>query len=130
MERLTNPLIVPKTGEVLAYKLNPGVTDVTVKNKLGKYEDLAEQGKLLRLQFKVGDFVWDDEFKTRCKITGYSFGRAEGYIDDPVSETEVVYYYTNLGGSIAGSFAECEIGKTMFHSKEEAEAALKKMKGE
>ena len=43
MERLTNPLIVPKTGEVLAYNLNPGVTDTQVKTKLGKYEDLEEQ---------------------------------------------------------------------------------------
>ena len=99
-------------------------------NELQQYRKLEEQGKLLRLQFRVGDFVWDDEFKTRCKINGYSFGAAEDYIDDPVSETEVVYYYTNLGGSITGSFAECEIGKTMFHSKEEAEAALEKLEEE
>ena len=103
--------------------------DIKAYEELEEYKELEEQGLLLRLQFRVGDFVWDDEFKTRCKITGYSFGKAEDYIDDPVSETEVVYYYTNLGGSITGSFAECEIGKTMFHSKEEAEAALAKTKG-
>ena len=99
-------------------------------NELKQYRDLEEQGKLLRLQFKVGDFVWDDEFKSRYKITGYSFGTAEDYIDDPVSETEVIYYYTNYCGSITGSFSESEIGKTMFHYKEEAEAALEKLKGE
>ena len=103
--------------------------DIAIQ-KLAEFENLEEQGKLLRLQFRVGDFVWDDEFESRYKITGYSFGTAEDYIDDPVSETEVIYYYTNYCGSITGSFSESEIGKTIFHFKEEAEAALEKMKGE
>lgn len=98
--------------------------------QLKSYKEAEEQGLLLRLQFRVGDFVWDDEFKSRYKITGYSFGTAEDYIDDPVSETELIYYYTNYCGSITGSFSESEIGKTIFHTEEEAEAALEKMKGE
>lgn len=63
-------------------------------------------------------------------ITGYSFGTAESYIDDPVTVEEIVYYCKNLGGSITGSFAKSEINKSVFLTKEEAETKLKELKGE
>ena len=96
---------------------------------LGKYEDAEEQGLLLRLQCKVGDTVWDNDFGKPCAytITGFSFGSDEDYIDEPVSLKEVVYYYSNYSGSITGSFAVSEIGKTVFLTQEEAEQKLKEM---
>lgn len=95
------------------------------------YKDLEEQGLLLRLPCKVGDTVWDNDFRKPCayEITGFSLGTSEYYIYEPVSEKEVVCYYSNYGGSITGSFAVSEIGKTVFLTKEEAEAKLKELEG-
>ena len=97
--------------------------------KLAEYEDLEEQGILLRLPCKVGDTVWDNDCGKpfAYTITGFSFGTGEDYIDDPVSLKEVVYYYSNYSGSITGSFAVSEIGKTVFLTQAEAEQKLKEM---
>lgn len=97
--------------------------------ELKKYRDSEEQGLLLRLPCKVGDKVWDNDFGKPCTytITGFSFGTGEDYIDEPVSEKEVVYYYSNSIGSITGSFSVSEIGKTIFLKESEAEQKLKKM---
>ena len=100
--------------------------------KLAEYEDFEEQGLLLRLPCKVGDTVWDNDYGKPCEynITGFSFGTGEDYIDDPVSIKEVVYYYSNYSGSITGSFAVSEIGKTVFLTKAEAEQKLKEMESD
>ena len=101
-------------------------------DKLAEYEDLEEQGLLFRLPCKVGDTVWDNDYGKPCAytITGFSFGTGENYIDEPVSSKEVVYYYSNSSGSITGSFAVSEIGKTVFLTQAEAEQKLKKMESD
>ena len=93
------------------------------------YKDLDEQGLLLRLPCKLGDTVWDNDFGKPCKytITGFSFGTGEDYIDEPVSEKEVVYYYSNYSGSITGSFAVSELGNTVFLTQAEAKQKLQEM---
>ena len=95
--------------------------------KLKDYEDLEEQGLLLKLPCKVGDAVWDNDYGKTClyTITGFSFGTGEGYIDEPVYLKEVVYYYSNYSGSITGSFAVSELGKSVFLTQAEAEKKLK-----
>ena len=105
---------------------------VTASEKLCEYEDAEEQGLLLRLPCKVGDTVWDNDYGEPCAytITGFSFGTGEDYIDEPVSLREVVCYYSNYSGSITGSFAVSEIGKTLFLTKEEAEQKLKEMESD
>lgn len=90
-------------------------------------KDLEEQGKLLKLPCAVGDTVWDVDFGMpySYEVTGFSFGEMD--YDDWEEERvldQVVVYYTN-GGSITGSFAVSEIGKTVFLTREEAEAALR-----
>lgn len=98
--------------------------------KLGRYEDLEEQGGLIKLPCMVGDIVWDNDYGRpyAYTITAFSFGECEGYIDEPVATKEVVFYYTNSNGSITGSFAESEIGKSVFLSKSEAESKLKELR--
>ena len=105
---------------------------VTASEKLCEYEDAEEQGLLLRLPCKVGDTIWDNDYGKPCAytITGFSFGTGEDYIDEPVSLREVVCYYSNYSGSITGSFAVSEIGKTVFLTKEEAEQKLKEMESD
>ena len=99
--------------------------------KLKDYEDLDEQGRLVKLPCKVGDTVWDNDFGRPCAytITAFSFGECEEYICKPVTTKEVVFYYENSSGSITGSFAESAIGKSVFLNKSEAEAKLKELRG-
>ena len=101
-----------------------------VIDKLAQYEDSEEQGRLIKLPCKIGDTVWDNDYGNPCAytITGFSVGTGEDYIDEPVSSKEVVYYYSNCSGTITGSFAVSEIGKTVFFTQVEAEQKLKESK--
>ena len=74
----------------------------------------------------------NNDFGKPCayRITGFSFGEADGYIDDPVITDDIVYYYSNYNGSIMGSFAMNEIGKSLFLTQAEAEQKLKEMDGD
>lgn len=103
---------------------------VGLLEQLKKYQQLEEQGSLVKLPCKVGDTVWDNDYGRPCAytITAFSFGECEGYICEPVTTKEVVFYYANSSGSITGSFAEREIGKSVFLSKSEAEAKLKELR--
>lgn len=100
-----------------------------ILTKLGEYEDLEEQGRLIKLPCKVGDTVWDVDCGRPCAytITAFSFGECEEYICEPVTTKKTVFYYANSSGSITGSFAESEIGKSVFLTKSEAEKKLKEM---
>ena len=126
MERLTNSdKEIPTLVDNAKYWLQ-------VYFKLKDYEDLEEQGLLLRLPCKVGDTVWDNDYGKPCPytVTGFSFGTGEGYIDEPISKKEVIYYYSNYSGSITGGFAVNEIGKTVFLTKSEVEQKLKEMEND
>ncbi len=135
MERLTK---TSNSGEV-AFTFNlyinclPSEANkiLNLATKLKEYEDLEEQGRLIKLPCKVGDTVWDNDCGRPCgyTITAFSFGECEEYICEPVTTKEVVFYYTNSSGSITGSFAESEIGKSVFLNKSEAEAKLKELRG-
>lgn len=102
-----------------------------LRETLKKYEDLEEQDRLIKLPCKVGDTVWDNDCGRPCAytITAFSFGECEEYICEPVTTKETVFYYANSSGSITGSFAESEIGKSVFLTKSEAEAKLKELRG-
>lgn len=122
MERLTKTYSDGKHGA--ADNLPCGENSYEYKGllleALGKYEDLEEQGRLLRLPCKIGDTVYKI---TRNFISEYKI----------ISETIYPYsiqfnwqctkgIYVNLVG-----FADREIGETVFLTREEAEAKLKEM---
>lgn len=132
MERLTesNPSWID--DELWERACEPDCEEIdAVYRKLKDYEDLEEQGRLIKLPCKVGDTVWDNDYGRPCAytITAFSFGECEEYICEPVTKKEVVFYYANSSGSITGSFAESEIGKSVFLNKSEAEAKLKELTG-
>lgn len=131
MERLTERYDVTPDGE----------SDVWVKQhdyisaarKLAEYEDLEEQGLLVRLPCKVGDMVWDNDFgyPESYEINAYSYGYCDSYVESGVGiEDEIIFYYENSIGSITGAFPMSEIGKTVFLTREEAEKKLEEMKNE
>lgn len=88
--------------------------------KLAEYEDLEEQGKLLKLPCKVGDYVYvikNDEI-LKDVIEDY----------DIWSIRDGIKLRTQLRDF--NSYVIAEIGKTAFLTEEEADAALRKMEGE
>lgn len=92
-------------------------------DKLAEYEDLDEQGLLLRLPCRIGDVVYA---VTRDFISEYTICSIEKY-------NEWIFFnwicekgmYVNLRG-----FTEYEIGKTVFLTRSEAEQKLKEMEGD
>lgn len=138
MERLTKVMSCPNGTKIYdisnkLFGLNISRADKTrmILEKLAEYEDLEKQGKLVKLPCKVGDTVWDNDCGRPCAytITAFSFGECEEYICEPVTTKKAVFYYANSSGSITGSFAESEIGKSVFLNKSEAEAKLKELRG-
>lgn len=99
--------------------------------KLADYEDLEEQGLLVRLPCKVGDTVWDNDFgyPESYEIKAFSYGYCDSYVE-PDIEDEIIFYYENYTGSITGAFPMSELGKTVFLTREEAEKKLEEMKNE
>lgn len=97
--------------------------------KLADYEDAEEQGLLVRLPYKVGDTVWDNDFgyPESYEIKAFSYGYCDSYVE-PDIEDEIIFYYENCTGSITGAFPMSEIGKTIFLTREEAEGDGKKWK--
>ena len=117
MERLTE-----KSKVLDDYRLKDSSVDncQNAINKLGEYENLEEQGLLLRLPCKVGDTVYSvtrdfiSEY-TICSIEKYN----EGFIFNWRCKEGI--YVDSIG------FKECEIGKTVFLTQAEAEQKLKEM---
>ena len=96
-----------------------------VLKKLAAYEDLEEQGLLVRLPCKVGDKAWDNDFghPESYEIKAFSYGYCDSYVE-PDIEDQIIFYYENYSGSITGAFPMSEIGKTIFLTNEEAEKKL------
>ena len=94
-----------------------------VVDKLASYEDLEEQGLLLRLPLKIGDTVYSvtrdfiSEY-TICGIGKYN----EGFFFNWKCEKGI---YINVRG-----FTEYDIGETVFLTQAEAEQKLKELRGE
>lgn len=126
MERLTERIDNVPDGESGVWVKEHDY--VSAAEKLAEYEDLEEQGRLIKLPCKIGDTVWDIDFgfPEPCCISAFSLGECEDYIDDPVSDKEVVFYHS---GRFTGSFSIRDIGKTVFFTKSEAEAKLKELRG-
>lgn len=81
-------------------------------SKLAEYEDLEEQGLLLRLPCKVGDKVYLN-----------NYGVVVGDTLEAIETNEKGFLLWGRESLLLGYF-----GETVFLTKEEAEAALAKMK--
>ena len=92
-----------------------------VFKKLADYEDLEEQGLLVRLPCKVGDTVYvpTRNFVSELRITMVSVNMHEAYFSWMLNSG----IYPNLDG-----FHGYELGKTVFLTREEAEKKLEEMK--
>lgn len=98
-----------------------------IAKKCDEYARTEEQGKLLKLPCAVGDTVWDNDFGKPCSytVTGFAIGNIDNNEENDIDGLKM--YYQNWNGSICCSCAVSEIGKTVFLTKEKAEAKLKEM---
>lgn len=148
MERLTerNPLWID--DEMWERACEPDCEEIdAVYRKLKDYEDAEEQGLLLRLPCKEayaqsGDYVYlvyDDEV-IECTHCGLSIDAVEGKAYITLATDENIFPYRNPDPehdldptdwcTDSTSVEVDEIGKTVFFTREEAEAKLKEMEGE
>lgn len=132
-ERVNDRLIMMKqdSGDNASYYWDEG--NFKVAEKLATYEDLEEQGLLVRLPCKVGDMVWDNDlgYPESYEIKAFSYGYCDSYVEPGIGiEDEIIFYYENYTHSISitGAFPMSEIGKTVFLTREEAEKKLEEMK--
>lgn len=102
----------------------------TILKKLADYEDLEEQGRLIKLPCKVGDVVY-----AYCN----EFGILEYEVDSIVIDKHITYQCSAYSESIGDCPSECldeiepdisDFGKTVFLTKSKAEAKLKELRGE
>lgn len=129
MERLTFEIhdggIFVKESDVKTFTVEDEIIHTgNAIRKLAEYENLEEQGKLLKLPCAVGDTVYEVQ-DLRKRIQPYTV------IAVHISNCGNLYgwelkdgkgVYSNVNG-----FSEYAIGKQVFLTKEEAEAALKEL---
>lgn len=124
MERLTKTYSDETHGA--SDNLPCGENSYAYKNllieKLGKYEDLEEQGRLIKLPCKVGDTVYvpTRNFISELRITEVTCNRDGTYLRWVLLSG----IYPNLNG-----FVGRKIGNEVFLTKSEAEAKLKELRG-
>lgn len=141
MERLTKEA---NNGMLAWYTKNDsGLPEYVAKSnpyreiceKLKAYEGLEEQGLLFRLPCKVGDIVYYEHpySSVHTGIQAYQITNIMISQNKKGAWTKKYRAMMLLNGKIIDSqinFSFDDIGKTVFLTKEEAEAALEKMKGE
>ena len=94
----------------------------TALEKLAHYEDLEEQGRLIELPCAVGDTVWvvTRVFNGKEIVNSIGSRKIDGFIGNRFNPSFMISkepYRLN--------FVPSEFGKTVFLTREEAEAALK-----
>lgn len=104
--------------------------------ELKTYEDLEEQGLIVRLPCKVGDTVW----VVTSPINVFGYDEYDGDAEYEVYESflsSVSYYapgeqfriYAKVTNSfIVAYFRECDFGESIFLTREDAEKKLEEMK--
>lgn len=133
MERLTRRssngtgVYATPSGEPVEWENNRH----NVLQKLADYEDLEEQGRLIRLSCKVGDTVW------QIMVVGVQGKNIQyGIFKAVVTKISVDYQMNFLLSTITedeeryrNEVTSTAIGETAFFTKAEAEAKLKGLRG-
>ena len=142
MERLTEKDQYSQDYKIQAKNLNSHCVAKDAKgyityygqhiDKLAEYENLEEQGRLIKLPCKVGDTVW------QIMVVGVQGKNIKyGIFKAVVTKISVDYQMNFLLSTITedeeryrNEVTSTAIGDTMFFTKSEAEAKLKELRGE
>lgn len=95
--------------------------------KLGKYEDLEEQDRLIKLPCKVGDKIYSIY---RCFDDGVQELIVKGIHMHSYTPTKTILYieFESDDQRCCGELRAEELGRTLFLSKGEAEEKLKELR--
>ena len=96
--------------------------------KLADYEDLEEQGRLIKLPCKVGDKIFLDFAGFGKDIDEFT---VKDFHLDCFEDGEIILYcdYESNDKTLSGQIDVREFGKTVFLTKNESKAKLKKLRG-
>lgn len=93
-------------------------------DKLGHYEDLEEQGRLLVLPCKVGDTIYQTKYKCVCTL-GHTFLHNTCHSPIECTKCRAVKVERWIIETTFSIDMLDRIGKDLFLTREEAEVALK-----
>lgn len=96
----------------------------SICEKLGKYEDLEEQGRLVKLPCKVGDTVYAIGFNNNKPIIYESV-----VLRILITEKEIVFNVKVDEFEINSQLKQSMFDRTVFLAKSEAESKLKELRG-
>lgn len=115
-----------------------GEREYRVLDKLATYEDLEEQGLLVRLPCKVGDTVW--VVTSPINVFGYDECDEDAEYEVYESFLSSVSYYASgeqfriyakvTNSFIAAYFRECDFGESIFLTREDAEKKLEEIQND
>lgn len=131
MERLT--MTSDKGGVAFTFDLEVEATPqemikiLRLAEKLKYYEDLEEQGRLIKLPCKVGDRIFLDFAGFGKNIDKFT---VKDFHLDCFEDGETILFcdYESDDRILSGQIDIMEFGKTVFLTKSEAEAKLAEMK--
>ena len=138
MERLTDKNAVgnyfyPKCfekcdGNGSSEKCNDCEIATSICKKLGKYEDLEEQDRLVKLPCKVGDKIFLDFAGFGKDVDKFT---VKDFHLDCFEDGEIALFcdYESNDKTLSGQIDVMEFGKTVFLTKSEVEAKLKELRG-
>lgn len=115
-EEITDGLLKPFADKILT--------------KLAVYEDLEEQGLLVRLPDDLNRTLYQINYKyTECTEYGEEKNKCEIYNCEYDCDSRKEYYISKVDFQYIpiGSYYNC-LGKTLFLTREEAEKKLEEMK--
>lgn len=95
--------------------------------RLGKYEDLEEQGRLIKLPCNRGDKIYF--IKSAFSMAHFPIEAKVTNICGVDCDNDVMYSSITEYNKIDRRFRSSDIGKTVFLTKSEAEAKLKELRG-
>lgn len=101
---------------------------LAVQKKLKEYEDLEEQGRLLKLLCNRGDEVYF--IKSAFSLAHFPIKAKITSICGVDCDNDVMYVSNTEYNGIDRRFKQSDIGKTLFLTKSAAEAKLKELRGE
>ena len=120
MERLTERVPSWIDDELWESACEPDCEEIdAVYRKLKEYEDLEEQGRLVKLPCKIGtevyDITWWDNVQEKVVVKGKAYYRTV----HKHKVTKLPFAYSDIDN----------FGKTVFLTKSEAEVKLKELRG-
>lgn len=126
MERLTERIDNVPDGESGVWVKNHDYISAAIK--LAGYEDLEEQGRLIKLPCKVGDKIFLDFAGFGKDIDKFT---VKDFHLDCFEDGETILFcdYESNDKTLSGQIDVTEFGKTVFLTKSEAEAKLKELRG-